>query len=160
MLGSSLVFSTIMLVGILFMPESPRFLMHKGRTLEAFNVWKRIRGTELQENREEFFVMRHAVTAEFENKKSRSGSFAWLDFFTVPRARRSIVYANIMIFLGQFTGINAIMYYMTTLLNQVGFDSKQAVFMSLVGGGSLLLGTYSPGVSSLSRPLFGSQERF
>lgn len=29
MLGSSLVFSTIMLIGILFMPESPRWLMHK-----------------------------------------------------------------------------------------------------------------------------------
>ena len=39
------------------------------------------------------------------------------------------------------TGINAIMYYMATLMNQVGFDSKQSVFMSLVGGGSLLLGT-------------------
>ncbi|KAL2059225.1 hypothetical protein ABVK25_000517 [Lepraria finkii] len=141
MLGSSLVFSTIMLVGMFFMPESPRFLMHKGRTLEAFNVWKRIRGTELPENREEFFIMKHAVTAESENKNSRSGSFAWLDFFTVPRARRSIIYANIMIFLGQFTGINAIMYYMATLMNQVGFDSKQSVFMSLVGGGSLLLGT-------------------
>ena len=111
MLGSSLVFSTIMLVGMFWMPESPRFLMLKGRTLEAFNVWKRIRGTELQENREEFFVMKHAVLEEHENKNSRSGSFAWLDFITVPRARRSIVYANIMIFLGQFTGINAIMYY-------------------------------------------------
>ena len=107
MLGSSLVFSTIMLVGMLFMPESPRFLMHKGRTLQAFNVWKRIRGTELPENREEFFVMKHAVLEELNSKDSRSGSFAWLDFFTVPRARRSIIYANIMIFLGQFTGINA-----------------------------------------------------
>ncbi|CAF9923430.1 hypothetical protein IMSHALPRED_005924 [Imshaugia aleurites] len=141
MLGSSLVFSTIMLTGMFFMPESPRFLMHKGRTLESFNVWKRIRGTDLQENREEFFVMKHSVIDELESKDTRSGGFAWLDFFTVPRARRSIVYANIMIFLGQFTGINAIMYYMATLMNQVGFDSKQSVFMSLVGGGSLLLGT-------------------
>ena len=30
---------------------------------------------------------------------------------------------------------------MATLMNQIGFDSKQSVFMSLVGGGSLLLGT-------------------
>ncbi len=131
----------IMLIGMFFMPESPRFLMHKGRTLEAFNVWKRIRGTELQENREEFFVMKHAVLDEVNNKESCSGSFAWLDFFTVPRARRSIVYAKTMIFLGQFRGINAIMYYMATLTNQVGFDSKQSVFMSPVGGGSLFLGT-------------------
>ena len=109
MLGSSLVFSTIMLIGMIFMPESPRFLMHKGETLKAFAVWKRIRGIELQENREEFFVMKHAVLEEFENKASRTGSFAWLDFFTVPRARRAIIYAQVMIFLGQFTGINAIM---------------------------------------------------
>lgn len=141
MLGSSLIFSTIMLVGMFFMPESPRFLMHKGKTLQAFNVWKRIRGIDQAENREEFFVMRHAVQEERDSTSSRTGSFAWLDFFTVPRARRSIVYANTMIFLGQFTGINAIMYYMATLMTQVGFNSKQSVFMSLVGGGSLLLGT-------------------
>ena len=30
---------------------------------------------------------------------------------------------------------------MATLMNQAGFDSKQSVFMSLVGGGSLLIGT-------------------
>jgi sugar porter (SP) family MFS transporter len=141
MLGSSLVFSTIMLVGMIFMPESPRFLMHKGKTLESLAVWKRIRGLELQENREEFFIMRHAVEDEREMHNQHNRRFVWMDFFTVPRARRSIVYANIMVFLGQFTGINAIMYYMATLMNQVGFDQKQSVFMSLVGGGSLLLGT-------------------
>lgn len=48
--------------------------------------------------------MKHSVIDELESKETRSGSFAWLDFITVPRARRSIVYANIMIFLGQFTG--------------------------------------------------------
>jgi MFS family permease len=64
-----------------------------------------------------------------------------MDFFTKPRARRAIIYANIMIFLGQFTGINAILYYMSVLLNQIGFDTYTANYMSLVGGGSLLLGT-------------------
>lgn len=122
------------------MPESPRFLMHKGKYLESFDVWKRIRGTDLPENREEFFIMKHSLVEESTNP-SRRKRFVWLDFITVPRARRSIIYANIMIFLGQFTGINAIMYYMATLMNQAGFDSKQSVFMSLVGGDSLLLGT-------------------
>ena len=106
MLGSSLVFSTIMLAGIIFMPESPRFLMHKGKTLEAFFVWKRIRGVELPENRQEFFVMKNAVQEEAAGKTTRR--FVWLDLLTVPRARRSLVYANIMVFLGQFTGINAV----------------------------------------------------
>ncbi|KAI9817889.1 MAG: hypothetical protein M1827_001008 [Pycnora praestabilis] len=140
MLGSSLVFSTIMFAGILFMPESPRYLMHSGKTVKAWAVWKRIRGTQ-PEAKEEFFIMKHSVESESADVNSRSGTFAWLDFFTVPRARRAIIYANIMVFLGQFTGINAIQYYMATLMSQVGFNSEQSVFMSLVGGGALLLGT-------------------
>jgi hypothetical protein len=46
-----------------------------------------------------------------------------------------------MIFLGQFTGVNAIMYYMSVLMNQIGFNSANSNYMSLVGGGALLLGT-------------------
>ncbi|KAK7700771.1 fructose symporter [Botryosphaeria dothidea] len=142
-LGSSLVFSTIMLIGMLYMPESPRFYMHKGETLKAFKVWKRIRGVETADSREEFFVMK--ASQEQEDAEVAAGlsnrRFPWMDFITVPRARRAIIYANIMIFLGQFTGINAIMYYMSVLMSKIGFDKIQANYMSLVGGGSLLLGT-------------------
>ncbi|KAF9739956.1 hypothetical protein PMIN06_008841 [Paraphaeosphaeria minitans] len=141
-LGSSLIFSTIMGVGILFMPESPRFLMHKGDTLEAFKVWKRIRSIDTHEAREEFFIMKVSTEEEeAEVAAGRTNRFPWMDFFTKPRARRAIIYANIMIFLGQFTGINAIMYYMSVLMSQVGFDTYDATYMSLVGGGSLLIGT-------------------
>lgn len=150
MLGSSLVFSTIMFAGMIFMPESPRMLMHKNKPLLAFAVWKRIRGVESAESRREFFIMHHAVDAEANGGEvgspdTQRTKYVWLDFFTNPRARRSIIYANIMIALGQLTGINAILYYLSTLMNQIGFDRKTSVFMSLVGGGSLLLGTI-PGV--------------
>jgi MFS family permease len=113
-LGSSLVFSTIMLIGMLYMPESPRFLLHKNQPLEAYKVWKRIRGIKTLESREEFFIMKVGMEQEQAEVAAGSGSrsMPWLDFFTKPRARRAVVYANIMIFLGQFTGVNAIMYYM------------------------------------------------
>lgn len=142
-LGSSLVFSTIMFLGMLFLPESPRFLMHKGKTLEAFKVWKRIRGVESAEAREEFFVMKVSVLDEQQvcAEGSTNKRFPWLDFFTVPRARRALIYANTMILLGQLTGVNAVMYYMSVLMQQIGFDDEKANYMSLVGGGSLLLGT-------------------
>lgn len=142
-LGSSLVFSTIMFCGMLFMPESPRFLMHKGDVLGAYKVWRRIRGTRDIESREEFFVMKVSTEEEEAEVAAGAGSrrFPWMDFFTKPRARRAIIYANIMIFLGQFTGINAIMYYMSVLMNQIGFNKYQSNYMSLVGGGSLLIGT-------------------
>ncbi|KAF2766205.1 MFS sugar transporter-like protein [Teratosphaeria nubilosa] len=142
-LGSSLVFSTIMLIGMLFLPESPRYLMHKGRVLDAYKVWRRIRGTRDVESREEFFVMKVSMEEEEAEVAAGAGSrrFPWLDFFTKPRARRAIIYANMMIFLGQFTGINAIMYYMSVLMAQIGFNKFDANYMSLVGGSSLLLGT-------------------
>lgn len=108
MLGSSLVFSTIMLVGMVFMPESPRMLMHKNKPLLAFAVWKQIRGVETDENRREFFIMHHAVDSDTNegSPETKRTKMVWLDFFTNPRARRSIIYANIMITLGQMTGIN------------------------------------------------------
>lgn len=142
-LGSSLLFSTIMFFGMLFLPESPRFLMHKGRTLDAYKVWKRIRGVESPESREEFYVMTATVRQEATviTEGAQNKNFPWMDFFTVPRARRALVYANIMILLGQLTGVNAIMYYMSVLMSQIGFDDTDATYMSLVGGGSLLLGT-------------------
>ncbi|KAK8073275.1 MFS sugar transporter [Apiospora phragmitis] len=127
-LGSSLVFSTIMLIGMLYLPESPRFLMHKGKTFEAFKVWKRIRGVESEASREEFFVMKVSVLDEQQAiaEGSTNKRFPWLDFFTVP---------------APLTGVNAIMYYMSVLMSQIGFDDEKANYMSLVGGGSLLLGT-------------------
>ncbi|CAI7566646.1 unnamed protein product [Penicillium pancosmium] len=138
-LGSSLVFSTILLVGMIFLPESPRYLMHKGRDVAAYSVWKRIRGFKDYDSKDEFLGMRQAVTAEREEQLATE-KYPWMDFFTKPRARRAIVYANIMIILGQLTGVNAVMYYMSTLMKNIGFDDKTAIFMSLVGGGSLLFG--------------------
>jgi len=139
-LGSSLVFSTILLVGMLFLPESPRWLVHKGREDEAYNVWKKIRGFNTFESKAEFLGMRQTVEAEIAQQQNTS-RYAWMDFFTNPRARRAIVYANIMVFLGQFTGVNAVMYYMSVLMSNIGFNDKESVFMSLVGGGALMLGT-------------------
>ncbi|KAK4523061.1 hypothetical protein GAYE_PCTG36G0951 [Galdieria yellowstonensis] len=139
MLGSSLLFSTVLLIGMIFMPESPRYLMHKGREVESYSVWKRIRGVSDIDAKREFIVMRHLVEQEQEEKKRLR--YPYLDFIRVPRCRRAIVFANIMVFLGQFTGVNAIMYYMSVLMSEVGFSAKKSVFMSLVGGGSLLLGT-------------------
>ncbi|QKX57101.1 uncharacterized protein TRUGW13939_04209 [Talaromyces rugulosus] len=139
-LGSSLVFSTIMLIAMFFLPESPRYLMLKNRELEAFVVWKKIRGFDSYESKAEFLGMKETVSVENDGQGS-TNKYPWMDFFTNPRARRAIVYANIMVFLGQFTGVNAVMYYMSVLMQGIGFNDKDSVFMSLVGGGALMLGT-------------------
>ncbi|CAM1501030.1 Fc.00g101920.m01.CDS01 [Cosmosporella sp. VM-42] len=152
MLGSSLVFSTLMFAGMLFLPESPRYLVHNGQVLDSYRVWRRLRGTDSRESNREFFLMKASVEAEEQevHVKATHKRMPWLDFFTEPRARRSIIYANAMVFLGQFTGCNAILYYLSVLMNQIGFDKYQSNYMSLVGGGALLFGTI-PGVLYMER---------
>jgi sugar porter (SP) family MFS transporter len=141
MLGSSLVFSTIMFVGVLFLPESPRWLMHKKREMDAYMSWRNLRGFGTDQDKMEFFEMKHTAYYELENANQDEKKHKWMDFFTNGRARRGLIYANIMVALGQLTGINGIMYYMSTMMKMVGFNDQDAVFMSLVGGGALLIGT-------------------
>ncbi|VEU22173.1 DEKNAAC103190 [Brettanomyces naardenensis] len=140
-LGSSLVFSTVLFFGLFFLPESPRYLLHKGEVGLAYGVWQRLRDMNDPENKLEFLEMMESLKQQEESERYLNKRLVWLDFFTKPRCRRSIIYANIMIILGQLTGVNAVMYYMAKLMENIRFSSKDSVFMSLVGGGSLLLGT-------------------
>ena len=141
MVGSSLVFSTILMVGMFFLPESPRYLVHKNRIGEAYSVWKRLRDIDDDKNKLEFLEMKQAALQEQEARATESRMELWSDLFRIPRNRRALVYAVIMVGLGQLTGVNAVMYYMSTLMARIGFTTKNSVFMSLVGGGSLLIGT-------------------
>lgn len=141
MVGSSLVFSTILFFGLFLLPESPRWLVHKGRHGMAYNVWKRLRDINDEGAKLEFLEMRQAALQEVERSAHESKLQSATELFTIPRNRRALTYAVIMVTLGQMTGVNAVMYYMSTLMSAIGFNEKESVFMSLVGGGSLLLGT-------------------
>lgn len=141
MVGSSLVFSTILFVGLLFLPESPRWLMHKGRVGESWNVWKRLRDTSIANNQVEFLELRQVAEQDRELHANESKFQSLFDLVRIPRNRRALVYSSVMIGLGQLTGINAIMYYMSTLMQRIGFSDKRSVAMSMVGGAALLIGT-------------------
>lgn len=141
MVGSSLVFSTILFIGLFFLPESPRWLVLKKRYGMAYEVWGRLRDLNDDNNKLEFLEMRQAALQEKERTAQESRFQSWVELFRIPRNRRALFYAVMMVTLGQLTGINAIMYYMSTLMAQIGFSTKHSVFMSLVGGGSLLIGT-------------------
>ncbi|QID83981.1 hypothetical protein GRS66_006471 [Saccharomyces pastorianus] len=141
MVGSSLVFSTTLFIGLLFLPESPRWLMHKGRVGESWNVWKRLRDVKEEGNKIEFLELRDVASHDRELHANESRFQSLFDLVRVPRNRRALVYSCMMIGLGQLTGINAIMYYMSTLMKNIGFDDKQSVAMSMVGGAALLIGT-------------------
>ncbi|GJQ08492.1 hypothetical protein GpartN1_g283.t1 [Galdieria partita] len=138
MLGSSLLFSTIFLIAMLFLPESPRYLMKMGKKLDSYVIWKRVRGFSTFEEKEEFFQMEQHVLEEIESAKGR---FIWLDFINKPRCRHAAQYAIILMIVQQFSGINSVNYYMGTLMHETGLTKQQAVYTSMIGGGTGFLST-------------------
>jgi len=139
MLGSSLLFSTILLVAMLFLPESTRWLMRKGKKVDSYLVWKHVRGLETFEEKQEFFRMETLVLEELEASKTR---WILLDFIRRPRCRRAVVYAILLqLVVQQFSGINSVLYYMGPLMERTGLSPQDAVYTSLIGGGTMFLST-------------------
>ncbi|GJQ11960.1 hypothetical protein GpartN1_g3751.t1 [Galdieria partita] len=139
MLGSSLLWSTILLLGMLGLPESPRWLMEKGKKVQSFVVWKHLRGFETDDSKLEFLFLERVISEERE--RSRHSKLIWLDFVRRPRCFKALVVGIAIEIFVQFSGTNGLVYYMSTLMEETGFTPEHAVYMSLVGGGALLLGT-------------------
>ncbi|EHK22828.1 uncharacterized protein TRIVIDRAFT_222091 [Trichoderma virens Gv29-8] len=83
--GSSLLFSIIMFISMLFLPESPRWQMQKDRILDSY-VWKRIRGAESRspESCEEFCIMANSVQQG--NRAIREGAKNHASLLLVSKA--------------------------------------------------------------------------
>ncbi|KAL2881233.1 hypothetical protein SGCOL_003524 [Colletotrichum sp. CLE4] len=62
--------------------------------------------------------------------KARSGR-NWKDFFTVRRNRRAALSSYFVMFMQQFCGINAMMYYSTNIFETSGFDRSTALLTSM-----------------------------
>lgn len=69
---------------MLFLTESPRYLMYKGKSLDAYRIWKRVRGIASFESKAEFLVMTQTVDEELKEMAAKAGTgrFVWMDFIT------------------------------------------------------------------------------
>lgn len=68
MLGLAGVPSLIQFCGFFFLPESPRWLMSKGREAEALNILVKLRGTKAVEA--EMAEIRQSIVIESSNRHS------------------------------------------------------------------------------------------
>ncbi len=123
MLGLGVVPATILLVGTVFLPESPRWMVLKGREHKARAILQRIRAGE--NINEEFNEIQQTV--QIEKGTHRLLLAKWV---------RPILFISLgLSFFQQVTGINTIIYYAPTILQLAGFKQAGGAILATLGIG-------------------------
>eukprot|EP01102_Stenamoeba_stenopodia_P013829 TRINITY_DN4532_c0_g1_i2.p1 TRINITY_DN4532_c0_g1~~TRINITY_DN4532_c0_g1_i2.p1 ORF type:complete len:437 (-),score=85.55 TRINITY_DN4532_c0_g1_i2:154-1464(-) len=146
MLGLSAIPAIVQLIGMLFLPESPRWLVGKDKSNEAQEVLARIRRSNVvaaQEVRqieasieEERIQRRAAANGRGEDEMSQGQlERVWQEtklWFTSPTLRKALIVGVGLQVFQQLCGINTVMYYSPTILKMAGFgQNSDAIYSSM-----------------------------
>jgi MFS transporter, SP family, major inositol transporter len=133
MLAVAAIPAVCLFVGMLRMPESPRWLISKGRHDDALGVLMQVRSAErARAEMEEVEFLAH------EEEESHMGGIRDL---AVPWVRRLFIAGIGVAILQQCTGINSIMYYGTQVLTQAGFSASGALLANVAHGVLAVVGS-------------------
>lgn len=130
MLGSGTIPSVLFLVLLFIVPESPRWLVKRGKYTEAFDTLEKVNGTE--EGRNVLNEIRESLGQEV-------GTLS--DLFS-KRLKPALLIGIILALFSQITGINAIIYYAPEIFKSVGFASESALLQTVLIGAINTLFTF------------------
>lgn len=126
--------AVILWVGMLTMPESPRWFASKGRFDEALAVLVRVRSE--QTAHDELVEVKQLARDDAEAKMG-----GWRDL-TVPWVRRLLLIGLGIAAVQQLGGVNTIMYYGSQILEQSGFGQQAAIVANIANGVISVLATF------------------
>lgn len=122
-----LIPSFVLLIGILFLPETPRFLMMRNKLPQAKLVLAKIYNTSAALE-SEFAAMKKSVLEVQQLKEQK--------FFSRATFAPSLLAIFVAIF-NQLTGINSFLQYAPLILKQAGIQSNNITMIGSVGIGTL-----------------------
>lgn len=123
MLGFGVFPAAILLIGTLFLPESPRWMVLRGWNHKAREILQTIRATD--DVSLELSDIEQSITKE-------SGSWRLL----ISKWLRPIIWIALGLgFFQQITGINTIIYYAPTILQTAGFKGADSAILATMGIG-------------------------
>lgn len=128
MLGVALLPAIILGLGMLRMPESPRWLIMKGRCPEARGIVERL----------------NADVADFEELTIHVGedrTSPW-ELLRTGWMRRVLLIGIGIAIAQQVTGVNSIMYYGTQILSKAGLGDQGAIVANVLNGVVSVLATF------------------
>ncbi|MEJ7631754.1 MAG: sugar porter family MFS transporter [Rubrobacteraceae bacterium] len=119
MLGLAVIPSVVLLIGMYFMPETPRWLVSRDRDEEARDVLRRTRDDEAAERE-----LR-------EIKEVESDEEGGLSELRSSWVRPALIVAIGLAVFQQVIGINTIIYYAPTTLTNVGYSAASAIYANV-----------------------------
>lgn len=132
MLGVIAFPALVLFIGVIFLPNSPRWLAATGRYHDAQKVLERLRSTD-EQAKKELDEIRESL------KVKQSG---WALFRTNSNFRRSVGLGVLLQVMQQFTGMNVVMYYAPRIFAIAGFAStSQQMWGTVVVGLTNMLAT-------------------
>ena len=120
MLGLAFIPSVVLLVGMYFMPETPRWLVSRGRDDDARDVLRR--------NRDEEAVEQEIRDIKEVEREEEEGG---LQELRASWVRPALIVAIGLAVFQQIIGINTIIYYAPTTLTNVGYGATAAIYANL-----------------------------
>jgi len=124
MLGMETIPALMFLLMLFFVPESPRWLILKNKPATGKNILFRIYKSEKEVNSQ------IATIQESTSTETRS-EWAWL---LKPGIFRAVLIGVAIAMLGQFMGVNAVLYYGPTIFEESGLSKGDSLFYQVMVG--------------------------
>ena len=124
MLGMETLPAIMFFIIIFFIPESPRWLILKGKEEKATNILERI----YTSSKEALFQLTETKSVLSSESKSE-----W-KLLLQPGIRKAVIIGVCIAVLGQFMGVNAVLYYGPSIFENAGLSGGDSLFYQVLVG--------------------------
>jgi len=124
MLGSETVVAVFFFLIIFFIPESPRWLIVKGFDGKAMEIFRRLKADE-SGALEEFSNTKASIAGEVKSEWSA---------FREKGIIKAVLIGSAIAILGQFMGVNAVLYYGPDIFADAGLAAEDSSFSTVLVG--------------------------